>query len=91
MFVIKSQLKIVEVYLFFFKSINSKQINDRKNTILCPDSQCKTEINIEELKDVLDQKDKEKYYKYSLQTYVDTHAIDVKQKTYFTTHFDKKN
>lgn len=61
------------LYFCFFK------IKERKNIIVCPNLQCKIRINIEELKGILNQRDIENYYTYSLEYYVDTHAEDVNQ------------
>jgi len=53
------------------------EIKAKKAMIACPDSECKIEINIESLRDVLNKKDIELFYKNTLEIYVDTHAADV--------------
>lgn len=53
------------------------EIKSKKMSLICPDAECKSELNIEEFREVLSKKDIETYYKNTLEGYVDTHAADV--------------
>lgn len=53
------------------------EIKTRKAAILCPQGECKAEINIEEMRDVLSNQQIEEFYKGSIESYVDNHGQDV--------------
>lgn len=52
-------------------------IKEKKPTLICPQGDCKAEINIEEMRDVLSNKQIEEFYKGSIENYVDNHGQDV--------------
>ena len=53
------------------------EIKSKKMSLICPDAECKRELNIEEFREVLSKKDVETFYKNTLEGYVDTHGADV--------------
>lgn len=69
-------------HVFHMDCIKGYVVNEIKSKkgggLICPDGQCKAEINIEELRDVLTNKQIEDFYSMSLETYVDNHGADVK-------------
>ena len=53
------------------------EIKTKKSILICPDSECKSEINVENLREVISKKEIETFYKNTLENFVDTHAADV--------------
>ncbi|KAL4467983.1 hypothetical protein ABPG72_015853 [Tetrahymena utriculariae] len=53
------------------------KIQDRKAQILCPDEKCKTEILVEDFKQLLGKEMYDNYVQYSLQSYVDEHGDEM--------------